>query len=282
MPRHTLAGPFTCEGVAIHSGARAHLVASAAAPGHGLRFVRVDLEGAPEIPVTRPALAGASFATHLAAPGRTDVGVSTVEHLLAALTAAGVDDARLEVDGPELPIGDGSAAAFAAEIGRVGRRAQAGDRPEIVLDGPIEIVDGNRRIQARPADVFGIDVAIDFDHPAIGRQRIACAAFDFDWFARELAPARTFGFLADVEALRAADRAGGASLDNTVVFDEAGVANREGLRFDDEPVRHKALDLVGDLALLGAPLRAHVEVERGGHALHHRLVRAIDESTRVS
>jgi len=221
------------------------------------------------------AASGASLATSLAAPGRLEAGVSTVEHVLAALAAAGIDDARIEVDGPEVPVCDGSAAAFAEAIAKAGLARAEGERGAIVIRQPIAIAEGERRIEVHPADAFGLDVAIDFAHPAIGRQHIACDAVTPEWFARELAPARTFGFLADVDALRAQGRAAGASLENTLVFDDAGVMNEGGQRFDDEPVRHKALDLVGDLALLGCPLRGRVVVERGGHALHQRLVRAI-------
>jgi UDP-3-O-[3-hydroxymyristoyl] N-acetylglucosamine deacetylase len=147
-----------------------------------------------------------------------------------------------------------------------------------VIDAPISIEDGDRRIAVHPAEAFGIDVTIDFAHPAIGRQRISCDGVTPEWFAREIAPARTFGFVADVDALRARGLARGASLENTIVFDDTGIMNEDGLRFSDECVRHKALDLIGDLALLGAPLRGRVEVVRGGHVLHHRLVMAILES----
>lgn len=273
--RHTLAQAFECEGVAIHRGDTARLAVKPAPPGSGLHFTRVDLDGAPRVPARFESVCDASFATSLAAPGRDDVRISTVEHLLAALAAAGVDDACIELSGAELPVMDGSAAPFAEAIAKAGLRPVAGARDEIVVREPIVIEDGARSIAVHPHPAFAIDVTIDFDHPAIGRQRIACDAMTPSWFAAELAPARTFGFIADLDALRAAGRAGGAALENTVVFDERVVLNEAGLRFPDEPARHKALDLVGDLALLGAPLRGRVVVERGGHALHHKLVAAL-------
>ncbi len=277
MPRHTLAEPFACEGVAIHSGAPVKLVAKPAGPGDGISFARVDLAPAPAIPARLEAVSGASFATSLAAPGSPAASVSTVEHLLAALATSGVDDTRIELDGPEVPVCDGSAAPFAELISKAGLTHRDAPRREIVIRESIEIEieAGDRRIAVHPSDAFGVDVAIDFDHPAIGRQRIACGEVTPEWFAREIAPARTFGFIADVDALRARGLACGASHDNTVVFDEEGVMNEAGLRFPDEPVRHKALDLLGDLALLGAALRGQVIVEKGGHGLHHRLVAAI-------
>jgi len=277
--RHTLAEAFECEGVAIHRGDTVRLAVKPAAAGAGLHFARVDLEGAPLLPARVGSVCDASLATSLAAPGREGVRVSTVEHLLAALAAAGVDDARIELDGPELPVMDGSAAPFAAAIAKAGLRAVGRARDEIVVREAIVIEDGARRIAVHPHGAFAIDVTIDFDHPSIGRQHIACDVITPPWFAAELAPARTFGFIADVDALRSSGRARGASLENTVVFDDDGLMNEVGLRFPDEPVRHKALDLVGDLALLGAPLRGRVIVERGGHALHHRLVEAIDRAS---
>lgn len=273
--RHTLNEAFECEGVAIHRGDRVRLAVRPAQPFAGLCFTRVDLDGAPRVRARLESVCDASFATSLAHAGRVEAGVSTVEHLLAALSMAGIDDAAIEIDGPELPVMDGSAAPFAAAIAKAGRRGVDAPRPEIVVTESIAIEDGARRIEVHPHDGLAIEVSIDFDHPAIGRQRIACDAVTDAWFAAQIAPARTFGFLADVGALRAAGRAGGASLDNTLVFDAEAVVNDDGLRFPDEPVRHKALDLLGDLALLGAPLRGRVVVERGGHALHHRLVAAI-------
>lgn len=273
--RQTLGESFECEGVSIHRGDPARLVVRPAPPGAGLHFVRVDLDGAPSVLARLESVCDASYATSLADRCRPEARVSTVEHLLAALASAGVDDARIELDGAEVPVLDGSAAGFAAAIAKAGLRASDVPRNEIVVTEPIRIEDGDRRICADPHGAFAIDVRIDFEHPAIGSQQIACDAVNAAWFAAELAPARTFGFLADATALRAAGRAGGASLENTVVFDDTSVVNPEGLRFPDEPVRHKALDLLGDLALLGAPLRGRVRVERGGHALHHRLVAAL-------
>jgi UDP-3-O-[3-hydroxymyristoyl] N-acetylglucosamine deacetylase len=223
-----------------------------------------------------------------------------VEHLLAALVIAGVDDVDLLLDGDEVPILDGSARGWLACLakaeprdadvggtvpGRALREGAASPLPSqethaplrrveaFTLDRVIRVETRGGWAEASPADRLSLDVSANFPHPAIGAQRWAGGAGDF---AAELAGARTFGFLADAEALRAAGLARGASHENALVFDAEGPMT--ALRWPDEPVRHKALDLLGDLALLGAPLRAHVRVHHGGHALHHALVRAITEA----
>jgi UDP-3-O-[3-hydroxymyristoyl] N-acetylglucosamine deacetylase len=272
VKRQTVAEAFTREGVGVHGGASARVVVRPAPAGSGLVLARVDLPDEPAFGARLDAVRSASFATTLGAAPPSPAAISTVEHLLAALHAAGVDDARIEVDGPEVPVLDGSALPFSQAIAEAGVVPTDGTRRCMVLDEAIAIRDGDRRVEVSPAAGFELHVEIDFDHPAIGRQAISCAEFTPGFFARELAPARTFGFLADVEGLRARGLAVGASLENTVVLDDATVMNEQGLRFRDECVRHKALDLVGDLALLGAPLRARVTAVRGGHALHHRLV----------
>ncbi len=176
---------------------------------------------------------------------------------------------------------DGSALPVLDALTVAGRERLPAERPVITLSDPIEIRDGERFIRAAPSHRLQITYAIDFDHPRIGRQELALLDFDEGCFARELAGARTFGFLHEFEALRAEGLAQGGSLENTVVLDEEKILNQEGLRFHDEFVRHKVVDLVGDLALLGAPLRAHVSVEKGGHSLHHRLVRAVAKAAAI-
>lgn len=275
LERHTLARAFSCEGIGLHGGAPACVRLLPAAAGSGLVLVRSDLRGAPTIEVGLGNVRGASFATTLGSRSAPAAEIATVEHLLAALACARVDDARIEVDGPEVPVLDGSAAPFCRALADAGVAPTEGRCRSIVIDHPIAVEDGRRRVEVEPACAFSIDVEIDFAHPAIGRQSIACEDVDFELFAREIAPARTFGFVADVESLRASGRAAGASLDNTIVLDDERVMNEGGLRFADEFVRHKALDLIGDLALLGAPLRARVRAQRAGHAMHHRLVAAI-------
>jgi len=267
--QRTIAEKIACTGVGLHSGKPVLLTLHPARADSGIVFVRSD--GAP--PVEIRATPASLTRTHLATTlGRDDVHVDTVEHLLAAFYGLGIDNARVEVDGPEIPGMDGSAASFAYLIRSAGIYEQSAPRRMLRVRRPIEISDGDRRIRVEPSDRLRISYAIDFDHPLIGRQELRDFTVDEERFERELAPARTFGFMAEVQALWRAGRARGASLDNTLVLDATRVLNRDGLRFADEFVRHKALDLLGDLALLGAELMGHVRVERGGHALHQRLV----------
>jgi UDP-3-O-[3-hydroxymyristoyl] N-acetylglucosamine deacetylase len=204
--------------------------------------------------------------------------VGTVEHLLAVLACRGVDNVRVEVDGPEIPVMDGSAEPFDYLIRSTGTIAQPVPRRVIRIRRPVEVVDPGdprRRLRIEPARRFSVSYSVDFDHPVIGRQCLEVADVTPTFFQAELARARTFGFLAQVDALRRVGLARGASLANTVVLDDEGVMNEGGLRWADEFVRHKLLDLLGDLALLGHPVRGHVHVERGGHGLHLALLREL-------
>jgi UDP-3-O-[3-hydroxymyristoyl] N-acetylglucosamine deacetylase len=237
----------------------------------GVVFIRKDLDGA-EIPAVPSSVRSIFRATTL---GRGNASVATVEHLLAALYALEVDNVRVELDGPEIPVLDGSAARFVTLIRHAGFFRQPEPRPRLRILEPVEVVDGKRRISIQPSDRFHIRCAIEFEHPAIRRQEIEVESLTAATFEREFARARTFGFLDEVAALREAGLGLGGDLDNTVVLDANRVINPTGLRFRDEFVRHKALDLVGDLALLGAALEGEVRVERGGHALHQQLVSAI-------
>ncbi len=305
--RRGLAREVVCEGIGVHSGTRARLTLRPASVGSGRTFVRAGTR----IPATLAHVADARLATTL---GHDGVRAAMVEHLLAALVIAGVDDVDLLLDGDEVPILDGSARGWLACLakaeprdadvggtspgpptgvrGPVGhvqtgalREGAASPLPSqpthaplrraeaFTLDRVIRVETRGGWAEASAADRLSLDVSVNFPHPAIGAQRWAGGAGDF---AAELAGARTFGFLADAEALRAAGLARGASHENALVFDAEGPMT--ALRWPDEPVRHKALDLLGDLALLGAPLRAHVRVHHGGHALHHALVRAITEA----
>ena len=272
--QRTISEKATCTGIGLHSGASTHLSLYPARPGSGVVFVRTDLANAPEIPARRSALASTRFATTLGRGASGADTVGTVEHLLSAIAALGYDNLRIEVDGPEIPVMDGSAAPFVALLREAGAFDQHVARRQIRLRKPIVLRDGDRLIRVSPADVFSVAYFVEYPHPAIGKQRIELA-IDAASFEREIARARTFGFLHEVEALWRGGLARGGNLDNTVVLDERRVLNPSGLRFADEFVRHKVLDLIGDLALLGMPLLAHVEVERGGHALHQALVERI-------
>jgi len=272
MRRHTLRTSVACDGVGLHSGAPVRAVLRPAAEGTGVVFVRRDLGAGAAIPAHPASVRDVRLATRL---GSGEAWVGTVEHLLAAAWMAGIDDLRVDVEGPELPALDGSAAPFAELLRRAGRRAGRAPRPVLRILRPLEVRDGERWVRVEPSDALRVECAVDFAHPAIGRQSVAFDALTAEVFAREIAPARTFGFAEDAQALRAAGLARGAGLGNTVVLDGKGVVNEEGLRFPDEPCRHKLLDLLGDLALLGAELRGAVRAERGGHALHRELLRAL-------
>jgi UDP-3-O-[3-hydroxymyristoyl] N-acetylglucosamine deacetylase len=271
MTQKTISEKATCTGVGLHSGADTHLALYPARPGTGVVFARTDLSDSPEIPARRAALTSTRLATTL---GRGPATVGTVEHLLAAVASLGIDNLRVEVDGPEIPVMDGSAAPFVALLREAGVFDQRVARRVIRIRRPITLRDGDRVIRVSPAPNLSVSYFVDYPHPAIGRQRIE-VEIDGATFEREIAGARTFGFLHEVEALWRGGLARGGNLDNTVVLDERRVLNQSGLRFPDEFVRHKVLDLVGDLALLGMPLVAHVDVERGGHALHQQLVERI-------
>jgi len=267
--QRTIAEKISCTGVGLHTGKPVQLTLQPARAGSGIVFVRTDLARPVEIPATPDSLTRTHLATTL---GRSGVQVDTVEHLLAAFYGLGIDNARVEVDGPEVPGMDGSAASFAFLIRAAGIYEQSASRRVLRVRRPLEIRDGDRRIRVEPFRGLKISYQIDFAHPLIGRQALRDFEIDEERFERELAPARTFGFVSEVQALWRAGRARGASLDNTIVLGATRVLNRGGLRFADEFVRHKVLDLLGDLALLGAQLEGHVRVERGGHALHQRLI----------
>ncbi|MCL4814162.1 MAG: UDP-3-O-acyl-N-acetylglucosamine deacetylase [Vicinamibacteraceae bacterium] len=259
--QRTLRRAISCAGIGLHSGRKVGLTLKPAPAGHGIRFQRVDLNGA-EIPASVEYVRGVSYATGLA---HGEARVETVEHLLAALVSQGVDNVLVELSQPEVPIMDGSAAPFIYLIQEAGTRKLAASRRVLKVRRPVRLEDGDKQMALYPADGFRVTYTISFDHPLI-RQQSRTIDLTPDVFAEEIAPARTFGFLKEVEMLRQRGLALGGSLDNAVVLGETGPLNT--LRFDDEFVRHKILDAVGDLALVGAPLCGHLVVERGGHALH--------------
>lgn len=270
--QRTLAEKVSCTGIGLHHGIPIQLTLHPARADFGVRFVKRSRAGEFEVAARPESVTSTSNATTL---GTGRASISTVEHLLAALYAFGISNVEIELDGPEVPAMDGSAASFIHLIRSAGIDLQDEPRARLQIHRKIRVEDGNRSIQITPARHFSIHYAVDFDHPAIGRQELKIARLDAASFESELARARTFGFLSDVEALRRAGLARGGSMENTVVLDEDAVMNAEGLRWPNEFVRHKILDLVGDLSLLGLPIAGHVEVERGGHELHHRLVEAI-------
>jgi UDP-3-O-[3-hydroxymyristoyl] N-acetylglucosamine deacetylase len=238
-----------------------------AAANSGIVFRRTDLEGF-SIEARARHVARVSYATSLMKKG---VLISTTEHLLSALNASGVDNVVAELDNLELPILDGSALPFFRLIAKAGLTRQRARRLCVKVRKPVEVVEGTRRIAVYPSDSFRISYRIAFNHPLIGEQALEFVPATGD-FEKEIAPARTFGFAEEVEMLRKSGLIKGGSLENAVVLTRDGVMNPEGLRFPDEFCRHKILDFIGDLALLGHPLVGHVEAERAGHAMHVGLV----------
>lgn len=271
--RRTLKRSVGCTGIGLHSGKPVRLVLKPAPAEHGLRFRRTDV--GVEIPASLEYVARLDHATTLSRDG---VGVETVEHLLSALYALGVDDALIEVDGPEIPILDGSAAPFVILIHEAGLKPLPAPRRYLKVTRPVEVVRGGKSIRVTPADHFQVSYTIGFDHHLLRHQAVSFRVTSAT-FAESIAPARTFGFLREVEMLRRNGLALGGSLENAVVIGETGVLNNK-LRFEDEFARHKVLDAVGDLALLGYPLAGHVQASKAGHALHaalaHKLLATAD------
>jgi UDP-3-O-[3-hydroxymyristoyl] N-acetylglucosamine deacetylase len=271
--QHTLVGPAAFDGVGIHTGQYVRVTVRPAAPDTGVVFVRTDIADKNN---TIPACGEAVCNTRLGTVIGNDAGVtvSTVEHLMAAFWALGVDNAVVELDGPEVPIMDGSSEPFIQVLDCAGRRRQEAPRRYLEILDTVEVVDGDKRVTLSPSEQFEVAFEILFETRAIERQRVDLAV-DEAAFRSELADCRTFGFLHEVEALRAAGLARGGSLDNVVVIDGDAVLNPEGLRRPDEFVRHKALDAIGDLYLLGAPLIGRYEGIYAGHELNNAVVRAL-------
>jgi len=265
--QHTLAAPVSVSGVGLHTGVRVNLRLCPSPANTGILFQRTDLEGF-IIEAQSRNVARVSYATSLMKKG---VLISTTEHLLSALAGLNVDNVLVEIDNLELPILDGSARPFVEMVTKAGIRRQRARRGFLRILKPVEVVDGPRRIAIYPAHVFRVTYRIAFPHPLIGEQSIEFESGSSN-YAIEIAPARTFGFLAELEMLRKNGLIRGGSLENAVVLDHKGVINPEGLRFPDEFCRHKLLDLIGDFSLLGHPLIGHVVAERAGHAMHAQLV----------
>lgn len=268
LHQRTLASSVSLSGVGLHSGARVMVRLVPARVNQGLAFVRTDLPGRPAIPVRADCVTDTALATTLGVDG---VKVSTVEHLLAAIAGLGLDNLRIEVDGPEIPIMDGSAAPFAQGMLEAGLRLQDEPKSFLVIKRPVVVSEGDKQASLVPARRFRIDCTIDFKHPLITDQQFSVDFTDAS-FMRDIASARTFGFLRDVDRLRAIGLAKGGSLDNAVVVDDFSILNPEGLRFPDEFVRHKLLDALGDVSLLGRPVVGTLTAFKTGHALNHKLV----------
>ncbi len=271
LSQRTINRKVSLRGVGLHSGASADLTLLPAPPDAGITFVRTDLDPPVEIPARGEFVADTALATTL---GRNGTRIGTVEHLLAALVGLGVDNVRVQVDGPEVPIADGSSAPFAALVRDAGIEIQKRHKRFLAVRKPVEVRENGKHARLSPAKRLTLSCTVDFDHPLISNQHYRLELSD-NSFLREIAPARTFGFLKDVEALKRAGFAKGGSLENAIVVDDFHILNSEGLRYPDEFVRHKILDALGDLGLVGMPLIGHFEGVKTGHAMNHRLVTAL-------
>jgi UDP-3-O-[3-hydroxymyristoyl] N-acetylglucosamine deacetylase len=267
MNQTTLGKSVTARGVGLHTGVEVNLTLKPAPENTGYIFVRTDLDNF-EIPASVEYISHCSYATTLM---RRGVVLSTCEHLLSALRGSGVDNCFIEIDNIEVPIMDGSSENFVELIERAGVIEQDAPRHVFRVLEKVAIDQSGRKMSIEPADNFEIECVIDFPHPFIERQ-----AFTFVMengsFGREIASARTFGFTHEIDMLRKANLALGGSLDNAIVLTESGMLNKTPLRAPDEFVRHKILDIIGDLALLGMPLKAKITAEKSGHSIHASLM----------
>ena len=264
----TLRRAVSTSGHGLHTGEPSRITLKPAPAYTGYVFRRTDLNNF-EIPAAPQYIARVSYATTLMRQG---VMIATVEHLLAALSGSHVDNCIIDVDSLEVPIVDGSAEPFIEMIEQAGITTLEAPRQLLRVLKRVEVTEGNRRMSISPASVFSVSCLIEFPHPMIGTQRYEIEIAD-GHFSQQLASARTFGFLDEIESLRNMGLARGGSLDNAIVLTpEGGILNREGLRCADEFVRHKIIDIIGDLALLGMPVLGHVEAERSGHGVHTALV----------
>lgn len=264
---HTIASSVSLTGIGLHTGVPVNVRLLPAPARQGIVFRRTDLEGF-EIEAQARHVARLSYATSLMKRG---VLISTTEHLLSALAGAGVDNVTIEIDNLEVPILDGSALPFARAIAKAGRRRQRSRRRYVRILKPVEVKENTKRIAVYPSDSFSVDYRIFFPHPLIESQQFTFS-FGPSEYEAEIAPARTFGFAAEVETLRKNGLVRGGSLENAIVLTGDGVMNPEGLRFADEFCRHKILDLIGDLVMFGHPLIGHVVADCAGHAMHYALV----------
>lgn len=271
----TLGASIDGTGVGLHTGRKVSITLSPAPPDTGLVIKRADIaNGGSLIPLSWCHVVDSQLATTVG--NEHGISVSTVEHVMAALAGCEVDNAIIQVDGPEFPIMDGSAAPFVKMIDRVGVVEQPAPRRAIKVLRPIRVEDGDKFLSLLPADNFGVDFEIEFASDAIAHQDLSVTMVN-GTFRADIARARTFGFEHEVTALRNAGFALGGSLENAIVISGDKVLNEEGLRYDDEFVRHKILDCIGDLYLAGAPIIGQVEARCSGHDLNHRILRALFE-----
>lgn len=267
----TIRNRIEVKGIGLHTGKPAKLTFCPAPADTGIYFVRTDLPGRPALKVAVDNVQATSYATTIGGP---EFSVSTIEHCLSALAVFRVDNLFIELDGPEIPIGDGSAKPFMDALLEAGMIEQDEPRNYAYIQQTIYYGDADKYAYITPYNGLRISYTIEFDHPSIGKQ-VMDIDINEESFIREIAAARTFGFLKDVEALRSRGLALGASMENAIALDEKGIMNPEGLRFSNEFVRHKVLDALGDLVTLGMPLIGHLVLYKAGHDLMNKLVKKI-------
>ncbi len=267
--QQTLRQPVQCTGVGLHSGKKVTLTIKPAPINHGIKFVRTDLAHKPVISAHFRNVIDTSLATTL---GEDGVIVSTVEHLMATFAGLHIDNVLLEMDAYEAPIMDGSAGPFSAMVKEAGITDQPARRYFFVVKKPIEMTENGKKVGLYPSEVPRVTCSIDFDHPLLRNQSYS-VTLDNGLFEEEISRARTFGFLHEVNYLKRNGFARGGSLENAIVIDKDRILNPEGLRYKDEFIRHKILDCIGDLSLLGMPIMGHIIAHKSGHALNHSLLK---------
>ena len=267
--QRTVAKRVTATGIGLHSGHPVTLTLAPAPVDAGVYFVRMDL--GVEIPARNEFVLDTTLSTTV---GIGQARVSTVEHVMAALHGMGIDNCRVEVDGPEMPILDGSAAPFVCMIQEAGVQVQRAGRRFVVIDRPVEVRDGDKLARFEPAGAFQVSFTADFNHPLITNQSLELTVTDRT-FEREIARARTFCFRRDIERMQSIGLAKGGSLENAIVVDDFSILNPEGLRYADEFARHKVLDAIGDLALFGTPVVGALVAVKSGHAMNQALVKKV-------
>jgi UDP-3-O-[3-hydroxymyristoyl] N-acetylglucosamine deacetylase len=265
--QRTLKSIALCECIGLHSGKLVKMLLKPAPAGTGIIFIRTDLDDAR----IKAAVINASVTSNATILSYKGVSVKTVEHLLAAFAGLNIDNAYVEINADEVPIMDGSARPFARFIAEAGIQTQEALQPALKVIKPIFVREGNKQIAIWPADSTSISYFIDFDHPMLKEQSLQYEPSE-SAFLREVSDARTFGFLSDVKTLQANGLAKGVSLDNAVALSESSVVNKDGLRYKDEFVRHKILDLLGDLSLVGMPIIGHIVAHKSGHSLNAQMV----------
>ncbi|MEO8718938.1 MAG: UDP-3-O-acyl-N-acetylglucosamine deacetylase [Burkholderiales bacterium] len=273
LKQRTLKTLIRAKGVGLHTGQKIEMTLRPAQPDTGIVFRRVDLDSPLDIPARADLVGETRLSSCLV---HQDVKIYTVEHLMSALAGLGVDNAYIDLDGPEVPIMDGSAAPFVLLLQQAGLEQQAAPKRFLRVTRAVEVQDGDKWARLEPYEGLRLSFSIDFNHPVIDKTRQSVSVdFAETSYLKEIARARTFGFMHDVERLRENGLALGGGLDNALVLDEYRLLNADGLRFADEFIRHKVLDAIGDLYLLGRPLLGAFSAHKSGHALHNKLLRAL-------